>query len=394
MLASHCSLHSRVCHKNKTFFFLFQYHIRVIANVPPNLLAYGARCKQSLFKPEIKEIFGSLVLDPNDFVSQSNFDICIPAACILSIFAQCTATKNYDLTKNQFQTGLNALSFHSVFDICKLNDGFTLEDIRTIEKLNSPPSPKLVELFPVMNNYSGIAINIFRAQITTHDRKTNLHLFPTILSQQHKSKNHLQIDLLRDSSQLRLPTYTKTKLNHVLTITNITKLLARRTGKSKHAGEFTATCRACRSIFRDQNDFFCHSTNSCCNFAVGGKCQKRRAKNKKIHRPYVFDHKSGKVRKNGIVFKRSKNFQTLKPLCLTFLDLETIPHPVNQPPVRNPQPSSNIPPPQTMRFLAYQSLVTVIKLFLFTLTIKYPNLYKNHVLLYMTQQRRVKPIFF
>ena len=344
------------------FEFIKVFHIRFVRATPHNALIFGTRPKKSLsLHSDIAPLLSRAILDPNDFVNYRLRGHCVPAAIILSILVQHEKISSSRIRKNHVTLGLQSLRYHQFLE-GTLTPGIALENFRNLESANSPLPLPLIEAFSSLKPFKGIAINVFRALVRRQEKKDNsnvynegssteyptpsshspekarIYLFPTLLSKHNQDTSYAQIDLLIDSPELREKYQSSSNpksLPHVLCITSLVTLLA--TNKHGSAFRYNSVCRSCCMVFSNIEDLNHHQT-ACNTFPTGGKCQKRKAKNKKVTQHFRVNPYTGHKERNGLFFQRGHLYRTLKPLTLSSLDLETISEPID-PRSEAPKPS-------------------------------------------------------
>ena len=123
--------------------------------------------------------------------------------------------------------------------------GIPLSKISDFEKTLTPIPRGLLEIFPPLNCFSGLALNIF----TIRRAGDTYRIFPLSLSEHSRDlKSHLQIDLLLDSEDLREPSRVPIPQNHALLIANLPLLLARFSDKRNNARRYQYCCRSCSQV--------------------------------------------------------------------------------------------------------------------------------------------------
>ena len=251
------------------------FHVRYVKAGAHNLVRFGARPDSTSFHPDISPLLGSLVLDPQNFAQQATqAAYCIPISIILSILIRFEGERFSEIGKKMVSQGLNVLNFQQFL---QHSNGISISDFRRLESANTPLPSALVQRFPAIQTYKGLALNLYRSVIRQDPdniTQKQIFIFPMVLSANHKSDSFVQVDLLLDSTDLRpkgrdSPTFPKSPL-HVLTIHNLIGLLARNShSKRKHANRYSHICRSCCHIFTSKEDLDIHRryllpSESCC----------------------------------------------------------------------------------------------------------------------------------
>ena len=308
------------------------FHVRYVKAGAHNLIRFGARPDPTSFHADISPLLANLVVDPQHFAQQTTQNACcVPISIILSILLHFEGEKMRNIGKKKVSLGLKMLNFQQFL---QHSNGISISDFRRLESANTPLPLALVEQFPSIETYKGLALNLYRSVIRQDPdniTQKQIFIFPMVLSANHKSDSFVQVDLLLDSTNLRpkgrdSPTFPKSPL-HVLTIHNLIGLLARNSqSKRNNATRYSHICRSCCHIFTSKEDLDIHrryllpseSANAikslshhspsflhrcCIGFATGGVCKRRKAKNKKFTRLFRINS-LGQKKKNGLYFKR------------------------------------------------------------------------------------------
>ena len=120
--------------------------------------------------------------------------------------------------------------------------GIAINDFRKLEQINRPFSKRLSDIFPGLAAYRSLSINLFRIEMS--NTSSEGYIYPSQLSTHHAREDCLQIDLIRDTSQIRPSNYSMTK-DHVLVISNMASFIANRniTTRGKNASKMKYLCR-------------------------------------------------------------------------------------------------------------------------------------------------------
>ena len=310
------------------------FHLRYVRAAPHNRIRYGARPNQSAptFHPNIAGLLRNLVLDPEHFAIKGLKGCCVPISIVLSVLTRLEGVQASRVTKEQITRGLNCLRFQQFLRQYPPPAGICLSSFRALELANTPLPFPLVDLFPSLDNFKGLSLNVYRALVLKEPDKGDdepiIYFFPTLLGKNHANNSFFQVDLLIDSTDLRPHSLnsgpdTKSPL-HVLTMLDLAALLTRSTPtKRTNARRYQILCRQCCKVFTNDEDLSIHR-KVCTTFPSGGPCQRRRAKNKTVTRLFKLNPFTGQKERNGLFFKRSHLFRTLLPLSLSTFDIETL----------------------------------------------------------------------
>ena len=298
-----------------------QAHLRFVAATPLNILRFSGRMQTtSTFNKETKRLFYNYVVDPRDlFHHDQGAPLCVPQAIILSLLINLHGTKASALKYKQLTVALEALNFKTLLK----SDGISFYDIPRIEAINKPIPERLLDCFPQLSGYLGLAINIFAGRmVRTGDGQTHFHLTPKLLSRKHSDfERYYNVDLLIDHHSFRnIPNKSTSQgQKHMLAITSLVRMCTRRNPLMRNnAPTYQFICRKCLRPFQRENDFLAHS-RTCLSFPAARVFQPRRAWNSKIYRPYRHNKMTHRMEQNFVAFKRGELYKTLRPLTSSFI---------------------------------------------------------------------------
>ena len=317
-----------------------QAHIRFARATPNHVLRFAARPQMTntSFLPAVRQIFGkNLVLDPSDFFVDSHpqTSLCVPRCLALTLFVGLDGAWASTLNRAQLNAALRAINFTTVLK----RDGISLADFKKFEELNSPFPPTLLSLFPELSAYKGLKVSIFRAKVISEDQGTSkeskFFLFPKFLSSRHSDPELFPLDLLLDSSSLRVEGAStgkpavKGKSLHVLAITSLVKLASLRNPLTKSkAHTFQHVCRRCLRTFRLEDEMRNHSS-VCKAFPTCRPFQARRALNTRYFSPFYLNRFTRKMEPRFTKFKLGRLFTMLTPVSTVFYDMEALSIPID-----------------------------------------------------------------
>ena len=239
------------------------FHLRYVKAGAHNLIRFGKRPQPTSFHPDLTPLLRNLVLDPQHFSQTIHKGLCIPISIILSILIRSSCQQFSSISRKMVSQGLNALNFQQFL---QHSDGISISDFRRLESANTPLPYRLIQEYPAIETYRGIALNLYRSVVRPdpdNTQKKQIFIFPMVLSANHKDEAFFQVDLLLDSTDLRpegrdSATSPKSAL-HVLTIHNLIALLTRNSySKYKHSTRYTHICRSCCQIFTAKEDLDIH----------------------------------------------------------------------------------------------------------------------------------------
>ena len=205
-------------------------HIRHVANTLMTTYGRGAPSKLE-FHPNLKSIFRYNIFDPirlTPYKYRFN-NYCVLISIIIQLEYITTGSLK-TLKKQKIRNLLQHLNNGNfIFD----DEGVTMEQFNAIED-DKDLFNKLKQLYPILSKFEGLSINLFACQHSNNLRA--FHLIPIRLGKWHFS-SHLNIDLLKDSKDIRPPPRKSKKKNsqsdnseltnyfkHVLVILNFIRL--------------------------------------------------------------------------------------------------------------------------------------------------------------------------
>ena len=297
-----------------TYYRIVLMDVRFLKRDAHNLIHTG-RGKKAPFDPEVKRLFDRHVHDPADYL-QIGFEqthLCVPASIILCIRSKLGMPLR-QLTKKQMSSQVNCIPWRSYITVGK--KGMPLEMINSFEKALSPVPKKLIDTYPAMAVFKGIALNVFVIRKTQQHRR----LFPIGLSPKSRDKEYFQADLLLDNDQIRPSGYV-TNENHCLAIGNLAILLTRFSEKKGNYARYNNICRSCGWSGLTKEKLENHYT--ICGNKTRGPLGRRKCNNIIVHRPFVVNRFTKKQERNGVTFSRGHNYMMLRATSISFLDFES-----------------------------------------------------------------------
>ena len=299
-----------------------QFHIRYIRATNSNMIRYGSRPRYTaFFNKKASLLFKGQVYDPTFFAFGKS--LCVPIAICVSLFLKFKYSQLRSIPFPEMKLAINALNFAEVYSPDPTDGGISPHSFRQLERLNTPFPEALLTIFPRLQPFQGLAINLFRVQLAS-DEKPTAFLFPSLLSLHNTKPTHVQIDLLRDSPSIRPDTIIPTR-NHVLTIRNLPSLIANRCPSYDHTNSrrYQFACRSCLRVFLSpaferQHRIHCHV------FPTGGKCIPRRSRNIRHHKEFTTDYYTGLQVPRGLQFEKGSLYRLGKALVSGFYDCEAI----------------------------------------------------------------------
>ena len=301
------------------------FDIRICHSLPQNYLHFGLGGKKITFHPLLKNIFERRVYDPNVFLSArlKAQNLCVPVCIILGIMGKLGPTIRH-MTKMEMEAKVNLLPYKNLIDPTAESIGLSLQQLSSFEDLLSPIPIEMVQCWPNLAIYSGIAINVFSIQ----RQKNEFRIFPNSLSRFSRNSNYYQTDLLIENTHIK-PEGTKDERAqtfgphalHTLAIKNIGILMAKFQNKGSSYERYSHVCRTCTKVFVSHQGL--HDHYKTCNEKRRGAMGKRRTLNRLIHRPIIKNKFTGKWERNGLRYKRKDISKLLRPLLFSVADFES-----------------------------------------------------------------------
>ena len=296
-------------------------HIRQNPNMPIGVL--GKKTYPITLNPELKSSFRCNVKDPAAFLtSESNKNNCVPASVILKLHFLQYGSLYSSMSKSILRKRIGLLNFNHLL-MSNVGGGIAGKDLQKFEKANDKFHPDLIKEYPFLNNFNGIAINLYR--IAFNPSTSTYHLFPVLLSAKWRRQDVVPIDLLVDNSTIRSRPNLQTtnsissKMNeacHVLVILNLSRLVLSFSNQKtrRSANKFIHTCRNCIRLLRDKSELEKHLKD--CDEHGKGSIQRRKCNNKLVHRPFLKSKITGNQVKNKLRFKPANFYKEIPPLIL------------------------------------------------------------------------------
>ena len=301
----------------------------------------GPVVRRRAFDPNIYPLCYKHLIDPSDYLEKESRTrgLCIPTSVALAILIQGDQCNFSRISKRDVRETTHLLNFHSLLTRKKgqHNPSISIQQFKEFEDLNQPFSKRMLEKKAYLGKYSGLSLNLFRAQVlkkSDNNNSTSIHLFPYVLSRFNESQSHLQCDLIVDSEDLWITDENdEFKINdpetnvtdHVLLIKDLNTFLYSNSPLTNIRTNGSKTCqyvhRTCLTFFSHHEQLVDHC-KICQPFPTGGKVKKRKPRNKILLNHIYTNPMTGKKTPNGLMFKRSSLKHTVKPLLLSSIDLE------------------------------------------------------------------------
>ena len=270
------------------------------------------------FNAKLTPLFHRLVFDPTFYLTQG-FDranLCVPACILLGLHYKMGPSLR-TLTMTKVKQELKAINYGQFISIH--TPGIPLKDIDKFENTLTPIPNALIDLFPLLRCFHGLALNFF----TVRKEADTFQLFPMSLSKRSRDlKTHLQLDFLIDSQDIRESNQEPTPQNHILLIADLAMLLTRFSDRKNNARRYKCCCRACCQVFLNKEAVEQHQSS--CDHRARTVTGRRKSRNVLIHTTTKKNKFSGLVEKNGLRFRRGDSFRTLKPSAFITLDFEAL----------------------------------------------------------------------
>ena len=184
-------------------------HIRLPANTLMSTYGRGAKYKLE-FHPNLKSIFRYNVFDPIRLTPYRFKNSCV----LTSIIIQLEYIKSGTLIhgkKKEIKQILQHLLNQGILNNL-LDTGITLEQFNAIED-DKNLFNELKQFYPnILANFKQLSLNLFSCQHSNRHRA--FHLIPIRLGKNHFSTRCLNIDLLKESKDIRPPEKNKKSKKH------------------------------------------------------------------------------------------------------------------------------------------------------------------------------------
>ena len=294
------------------------HDIRHIRRPPMNALHLGSRHKPIKFRKTLIPLFHRQIYDPAPYLGEG-FDranLCVPACLLLGLHYKLGPSLRA-LNISKIKKELKTIQYESFIEITGL--GMPLKNISAFEKTLSPIPNALLELFPQLRCFKGIALNLFSIR-----RNGEVYrLFPMSLSKHSRElRTHFQLDLLIDTSDIRDSQHAAIPENHVLLIAHLPRLLCRFSDKKNNVYKFPHCCRGCCRVFMNLESVEAHQ--NICDHRQRGVTGRRKTRNVLVHTVWKRNKFTGSLERNGLQFRKWDNFRLLKPSAFVTLDFEAI----------------------------------------------------------------------
>ena len=297
-------------------FRLFQlFDIRFVVANPTNMLRYGVSPKRKLeYNPLLKPLFHRQIYDPSSYLrsgyGRNNF--CILGSILLNCHSK-VGSPIGKLTISQMEKEISSLNTQGLFRLDQ--KGIAFCDMEKLERLNSPIPESLIQHFPSLRFFKGIAINIFRIRKTGN----TFRIFPTSLSCHNRDKDFFQSDLLELTQDiLASPSPSNEDQSHVLAVPYLAKLVTKFTNARSNWQKFSNICRTCQSTFSTVPALTRHHLTCPLDGRRSSFLPRKKSLNQFHHKPFVVNHFSGKVETNALKWKAKDAIKTILPLNLVF----------------------------------------------------------------------------
>ena len=314
------------------FHSIKNFDCRYVITAPVNNLALGRANKKLVFHPLLQKLFFRSVFDPAEFLragyNKDNF--CVLAAIIMAFHSK-------------FGPSINRVSIHTIeSEMVHLNfkglyrfshKGLKLTDLKKLEAMNEPLADGLLELFPPLALFKGIALNLFCIK----RQGDEFRIFPLSLSENSRESSYFQVDLIRLTPDLlmteesvslkkpfgpRRPAPQGSPEDHVLYVPYLARLMTKFSHLRLNACKYTFLCRSCCHTYKSSIALHNHYSTCPSNSRKGSATARKRSKNVYLHMPRRFNTFTNRQVQNGMTFQRSQNHRMLKPLLIGFADLE------------------------------------------------------------------------
>ena len=288
---------------------------------PRNIIgSFEANIKKGRrINPDLRSSFRYNIIDPSR-ISPKGFE----RQCVLiSIASKLEFTLHPHRTPSLKSIQETANFINMNITNPSLNGGINVENFEEIERLNHNFSDFLKNKYNFLKNHEGIAINLFR--ISKNNQTGYYHLYPSKLSRHWNNPCFLAIDLLEDAEYFWLdPSPSERKKNHVLLIKNYFHLINSFQVKNKlNTRRFFGHCKSCGLSFNilQMNQYNDH-ISQCQSHSTTHSVARRRARNKIVHKPFMYCKYKNKYVQRTMRFPVAKYHTTMAPLLVGALDWE------------------------------------------------------------------------
>ena len=310
----------------KTIFFRIICHdIRYVKRDQINNINIAGLPKLHPFHKSLKHLFRSQIHDPARYLPKDTYEydnLCLPTAIIMACHNKCGPSLRQ--SRSKIRSEIEYIDYWLFIDFfCK---GIPLSRVSAFERSLSPIPKKLSNAFKPLLAYSGIGRNIYRLENSNviSNEHSNWQIYPLSLSPKaNQLDSYFMIDLLLDSQEIRQAPYNPPSTNHCLLISNLATFVNKfgPIVQNRNVSRYNHICRTCFYTTKSMSHLRFHQkicTNKQRNAATG----RRKAQNIILHKPRVFNKWTNKFQTNGLYWKASKNFMSLKPLSLIYFDFE------------------------------------------------------------------------
>lgn len=325
------------------FLNLDHLHVRyAIGRQDNSIFNFSGRVtRKRTFHEKIRPLTFHHIFDPQEYLSDhsSNQGLCVPTCISLSILTSDSTTFSA-IGKKEVRITNQLINFHSLLTKKNNQTFISLHKFKLLEDYNSPFPKRILDKRPHLAQFSGIAINVFRAQITRENNTTSIHLFPTLLSRFHENPSYKQIDCVQDNIEFWNTDTDNDKenvtpisnnfdtdiTNHMLLIADLAKFLYSNSSVASKKSNGSRICqfihRPCLSFFKHEEQLNAHKI-ICQPFPTKGRIRKRKPRNKILPNHIFKNQITGKTQPNALFFNRSHLKNTIKPLMLSSIDFES-----------------------------------------------------------------------
>ena len=207
------------------------------------------------------------------------------------------------------------------------NKGIPLTEISAFEKSLSPIPKELSNAFKPLLAYSGICLNIYRLENSNviSNEHSNWQIYPLSISPKAKELDaFFSVDLILDSPEIRQQPYVPPSTNHCLLISNLATFVNKfgPIVQNRNVSRYNHICRTCFFTTKNMSLLRLHH-RICTNIQRNAATGRKKSNNIIVHKPRIYNKWTGKYRTNGLFWKSSNNFMSLKPLSLIYWDFES-----------------------------------------------------------------------